>query len=1418
MNDKKRLQLYKQQNPDRRGFFQKLGAAINPLDNGASWSTSPAQVKQVQAQRQQQAKVQRPVNRPQYQQQGQNRFVQNLDRGLDVNSPKPELKIITPFKPVQAPPTPGLNTSFANPIPTLAPGAKPSPVVKQSESAITPKKVLKFVANNTSKLVNTAAAGTAGAIGLFPAAAGRITGNKQAEKNALADSRAAMDLLLKPGGGLLGNGSFLPGGISEVDQLTPTKVATKSLSSGLATAPEVVPFAKGAMVSSKSGQGFWQVARRLAAQDASLGLAGSVGSQTIDKGKVDPVKALSDTLISVFGGQVGYTGGAGINKFSSSVTKKLDKSIIRSAARDLAKAGDEPTIAAALKQAGIDSEDDATLAFVKQLAKEKDPRKIEKALLDAVDNRRPAAGTPDMNDPAFMKEATGKPVARPAYNDIETPAYQRGYNSYEETRFKGSEPSIPRNPVVTSASDDELRQFLNDPAVPSFRKQELADELEERALRTQVDPNDVPAYQRQAQNAAPEAAPTPEAQALAEVSPQAAVSQGATKAQATPEQQVAAPVTDAKVSKEVTKNIPDAAPDVKAAMQQVLDIVPDAKKSALATEKLISKQKAQRIGAGRGAFESAGGGAEGLQAKLGQLKGKYKRGDFVPIEAPPETVKSLIDHIEQMPDLQDFQKLNAQVALGKFFGTVEGTPTRGEITRISDIFGPEMAAKMEAQVQASLGVSGKVKEFLSQLANAPKAAMATADLSMGGRQGLVIGTRFPKEWAKANIESIKMAKSSAYFDEAMKSLRNSPNADVYEKMGLDLGAAFGGKEEAFMKGDLIEKIPVFGRVTKASDRAYGGGLAYMRAEIADKIINKEGGRQLLSEMDDKALQALGEFVNTATGRGGKKGGFTDRHARTLGTALFSPKLWASRVNMLNPKYYARLQKDNPAAAKYALQSAATFIGFSTTVLSLAAAMGADVGVDPRSADFGKIKVGNTRYDTLGGFQQNIRFAAQMLTGEKINSETGELQTLGPDRGFGKPSRKDLALQFFESKENPLISTIGRLLEGTDPTGEPINPVTEVGKLGIPLNAQSIYDTAQDTGSLAKSVAMNVPGIFGVGTQTYGSTPTKDSGTSVIASDGTKPKDLKGFINKKKISDKKLASDYDKSLTKEDKQLVDLSKDEVKEAVKNGYLPANSETRYDSLKKARDNALGKSDTAPSGLSTASTDLLNNYNKLSETGKKGFDNNSTIAPAAKTIVQKINKQKPEGLKDFEPNNKIAKRYAQLEADLADPQKGGKMSTIDKKKAIKSFWVAAAKENVGNTVGDVYTAGSNADDYLDNGDITKDDLDQAIELDNQLYNAGLAGLKFSKKFRNQMGYTLPAKYGGSGGSGGGGGGRGGSGGKGKTTKIPQGLSAFLSINPGKVDSAPQFSTQATSGGKMQFKYASPKSGSSGKIKLKT
>lgn len=443
---------------------------------------------------------------------------------------------------------------------------------------------------------------------------------------------------------------------------------------------------------------------------------------------------------------------------------------------------------------------------------------------------------------------------------------------------------------------------------------------------------------------------------------------------------------------------------------------------------------------------------------------------------------------------------------GKELDPAVGKDLVARATKIAEM--PEGLAKSKA-TRAMLDESEKLgrtyKDLAADIFNMPRAMMATADFSAPLRQGIVLGSRYPKQFAKSFTEMFKYWGKPAYYEQAMYDITQRPTYALMKshKLAVDGATKLTGTEEQFLssllESNAAKKIGV-GHVIAASDRAYSGFLTKLRADVFDHVMQDFKAKG--TKLNAKQIDSLTKFINSASGRG--QGHYTDKISNLQ--VLFSARLWKSRLDTLNPAYYARL---DPVARKLALQSTASFAGITGSLLGLLKLSGLEVGVDPRSADFAKVKVGNTRYDILGGHQQNIRLLSQIITGTKINSVTGEEQTLGADRGFGKPSRLDLLYQFLENKENPIIAWGTKMLRGTDQIGEPINPVTETGKLAIPLTLQQTYETVQDVGDIGQGIAMNIPGTFGVGVQTYGKPKEKtktDANGDEVPSTGSRTLD------------------------------------------------------------------------------------------------------------------------------------------------------------------------------------------------------------------------------------------------------------------------------------------------------------------------
>lgn len=889
--------------------------------------------------------------------------------------------------------------------------------------------------------------------------------------------------------------------------------------------------------------------------------------------------------------------------------------------------------------------------------------------------------------------------------------------------------------------------------------------------------------------------------------------------------------------------VPNADDETKRAVQEVLDNLNGAQKGYDDAAKIRTQQKAARINSADGAFQSAGGGEAGVRAKLGALKGKYAESGFNPITASEGTQNTILNDIESST-LRSFEKLNLQNAMRKIWGSTDGKPTPGEINMIRKYFGPEDGEQMAKAIEEAVEADPKTwRDRIVDIAGVPRAAMASFDLSMGLRQGGQVAVRNFPEWVNANKESVKYVKNSDYFKTEMKRIADD---DAYEivtdKLGVRLPAVDGNSDEIMASANLLEKIPVYGKGIEASDRAYSGGLSKLRFNIAKKWIDSLGGPdEALKNLSEKELRDIGEVINTSTGSGGKKGGFTEKHMQTLATTLFAPRLWASRLNAINPAYYARL---SPIARRRAVENIASFMGAAGVVVGLADAAGAEVEMDPRSSDFMKPKVGNTRFDVFGGLQQNVVFFARMVTGEKKNSSSGEIQTMG--EGFGQPNRLDLAQDMLQNKLNPLLGYAARMLQSSegdtgnpndrkDRFGEDINVAVESGKLFTPLGVGGVTSAYEDTGDIGKSLAMNVPNFFGIGTQTYGETATKDQKTDSkgkIAFGGkiqdNMVLDAEGnvFMDEKnrpvKVKFDKDASDIEKkaalkkaqneAYTKKAKSLLSQEDAEIYamgQADKDS-LDETQSAKFDQVKKWVSDYGKTVDVPKSVKSDAAKTFYQKYNTMT---KKDQESWLKEAPDdnAKAVAAEINKQRVGGLPEYKPSNYLSKEYSEYEKDLLEHPE---YTAIDKQNKARAFQTKAYKYNYSEDQRDIFNEGGTTDlkSLLDDGQVSKDDLNAAIKLDEELYNSGLTGsLKFSKKFRNTYGYGTPSGKAGSGGSGGS---KGGSG-SGESKRAY--LSAYVNTSPegGKKD-APQFSSKRRTQG-ISFKNVSvPKKSNSKKVTI--
>lgn len=446
---------------------------------------------------------------------------------------------------------------------------------------------------------------------------------------------------------------------------------------------------------------------------------------------------------------------------------------------------------------------------------------------------------------------------------------------------------------------------------------------------------------------------------------------------------------------------------------------------------------------------------EGARQASAALKGKYPSLEFGGFKGfSPETLDAMVQHIAEHPSLQGLE-FSQKRAIDAVRGIAAGeVPTRSDEKLLRQVFGPDTTKQMIAT--ASRWQQAKALGY--DVGNVPRSVMASFDVSGVLRQALLIATGHPAIWAKNVPDYLKAMKSEDFFNAGMQALHNRPNAlnGIYDRMGVDLTEMAPrentvAREEAF-RSPLAEKIPG----VRMSGRGFTLFLDQGRADLADHLYAKavaEGKGN-----NPHTLQSIGDVVNSMSGRGDLGTGVVGRSQEGLNLLLFSPRLIKSRIDFLNPVWYAKL---DPLARHQAYRAMGGLAVLMSTALGIARAAGAQVNLDPRSSDFAKIKIGNTRLDLAGGFQQYIRVLSELATQRSVTS-TGKTIKLGQE-GPGKTSDWDILFRFLRAKLAPVSSLAVDASQRQNSVGQPLSWQNTVLSRFTPLSAQDAVSVGQDAG-------------------------------------------------------------------------------------------------------------------------------------------------------------------------------------------------------------------------------------------------------------------------------------------------------------------------------------------------------------------
>lgn len=400
-----------------------------------------------------------------------------------------------------------------------------------------------------------------------------------------------------------------------------------------------------------------------------------------------------------------------------------------------------------------------------------------------------------------------------------------------------------------------------------------------------------------------------------------------------------------------------------------------------------------------------------------------------------------------------------------------------------------------------LSQRSKIQKFWDgfvEMVGLTKTLVTIMDMSAPFRQGIVFSFSRPLMTVKAFGEMFRQAFSQQNADMWLAHIKASPEYPLMKSSGLYLSepnAKLTAREESYMVSNWAKKIPGYGAIIKASERSYVAFLNKQRVDAFLSVAEKFSDLGIDPKTNPEEYKAWADYVNNATGRGSL--GEFEQAAKGLSTIFFSPRLITSRFNiLLNFKKYAEMP---PAARKEALRSTLTFIGVGLTAVGLAAMAGADVEDDPRSADFGKIRIGNTRIDPWGGFVQWVVLLSRLITNERKSTTTGKIEELG--KRMGSDDRVDLLLNFFKQKLAPAPAMAVKYAESkvkdgkrTTRFGEEIDPVEDLKSAFIPLYLRDLDKLYEEHDPVLAST-LGLMSFFGFGIQQYGQPKKTESKAS-----------------------------------------------------------------------------------------------------------------------------------------------------------------------------------------------------------------------------------------------------------------------------------------------------------------------------------
>lgn len=351
------------------------------------------------------------------------------------------------------------------------------------------------------------------------------------------------------------------------------------------------------------------------------------------------------------------------------------------------------------------------------------------------------------------------------------------------------------------------------------------------------------------------------------------------------------------------------------------------------------------------------------------------------------------------------------------------------------------------------------------------------DLSAVAYQGAFVGMGDPKIAIKPFIAMFKSLGSDRAFFKVQQGLIARPNYPLFVRSKGVITETDGplSKMEESVMSRTFSRVPILA----AFPRAFTAYLNTLRMDLFDALVDT-----LAHEDGPTAVEAraFANFANIGTGRGAF--GPVEQARPLLAHVFFAAGLNWSAVQIAagQPMWGGTRRTRKAIAARYAR----FLVGLSVLYLVNWLAGGDDdepVETDPRSTNFGTIKIGQTRMSPLGPFRKPIVLFSRLISGTTKTRAGTHLPIRGPGVQYGQSDAAKLIWDYLRTSLAPAPGGIISALAGRNAIGDPASPLDVAGGLVTPLGARDIYD-AMRANDVPHGLAASILLFFGIRGSTY----------------------------------------------------------------------------------------------------------------------------------------------------------------------------------------------------------------------------------------------------------------------------------------------------------------------------------------------